>query len=203
MTNVVLYATDTMADWEYGYLTAGLAMADEDVPGGVGLTVASVGGKAVTTAGRLTVQPGADLAGLDPEQIDLLVLPGGDTWGEGHDEVLALARTLVQNGRPVAGICGGTRGLARAGLLNQWRHTSNALEALAGTENYTGQDLDQEARTVVDGNVITAPGTAPLEFAKAVFEVLGVFPQPVIDAWYGLYTTGERKYYDLLVGGEA
>jgi hypothetical protein len=23
----------------------------------------------------------------------------------------------------------------------------------------------------------------------------------VIDAWYGLYTTGERHYYDSLVGG--
>ena len=36
--------------------------------------------------------------------------------------------------------------------------------------------------------------------AKAVFEALGVLPEPVIDAWYGLYTTGERRFYDALVG---
>jgi hypothetical protein len=27
-----------------------------------------------------------------------------------------------------------------------------------------------------------------------------LFPPPVIDAWYGLYTTGERRYFDALVG---
>ena len=32
MQDVILYATDTMADWEYGYLTAGLTMADEMEP---------------------------------------------------------------------------------------------------------------------------------------------------------------------------
>ncbi|MDN5804989.1 MAG: hypothetical protein L0H26_10475, partial [Microlunatus sp.] len=35
---------------------------------------------------------------------------------------------------------------------------------------------------------------------RAVFEALEVFPSPVLDAWYGLYTTGERRFYDALVG---
>lgn len=203
MVNVVLYATDTMADWEYGYLTAGLAMADQFDPGSVRLTVASPGGRAVTTSGRLKLQPDTDLAGLDRQDVDLLVLPGADTWAEGHDEALELAAELLQRGVPVAAICGATLGLARAGLLDERRHTSNAPEFLQAAGEYRGAALYQEERTVSDQDVITAPATAPLEFAKAVFERLGVFPQSVIDAWYGLYTTGERKYYDALVGGEA
>ena len=51
-----------------------------------------------------------------------------------------------------------------------------------------------------DRGLITAPATAPVDFARAVFEALAVFPEPVIEAWYGLYTTGERRFYDALVG---
>ena len=36
--------------------------------------------------------------------------------------------------------------------------------------------------------------------ARAVFEALDLFPASITDAWYGLYTTGERRFYDQLVG---
>lgn len=36
---------------------------------------------------------------------------------------------------------------------------------------------------------------------KGVATTLDLFPPAAIDAWYGLYTTGERRFYDALVGG--
>jgi putative intracellular protease/amidase len=114
--------------------------------------------------------------------------------------VLALAAQLERQGTPIGAICGATLGLARAGLLNERRHTSNAPDFLGMTESYTGGSLYSDAAAVTDAGVITAGATAPIDFAKAIFEALGALPQPVIDAWYGLYTTGERKYYDQLVG---
>ena len=56
---------------------------------------------------------------------------------------------------------------------------------------------------MVDGDVITAPATAPVDFAAAVFRRLELFPPATIDAWYGLYTTGERRWFDALVGQSA
>ncbi|WP_022891382.1 DJ-1/PfpI family protein [Agromyces subbeticus] len=193
---VVLYATDTMADWEYGYLVAGLGMTG----GAIRLVVASENAAEVTTMGGMHVRPDAALAELDPERIAMLVVPGADTWAEGHEQVLALATRLVAAGTPVAAICGGTLGLARAGLLDERAHTSNAPEFLELAAGYAGQAHYSHDRAVVDRGVITAGATAPLEFAKAAFEMLSAMPQPVIDAWYGLYTTGERRYYDALVG---
>src|SRR5689334_22415424 len=102
MTTVALYATDTMADWEYGYLVAGLAMAGGElrVFGAPGVTeVRTMGGL------RLLVDP-------VPDGFDALVLPGADTWESGHDEVLDLARRSLDGGVTVAGICGATFGLA-------------------------------------------------------------------------------------------
>ncbi|GAA0221325.1 DJ-1/PfpI family protein [Cryptosporangium japonicum] len=187
MTTVALYATDTMADWEYGYLVAGLAMAGGElrVFGAPGVTeVRTMGGL------RLLVDP-------VPDTVDALVLPGADTWESGHDEVLDLARRSLERGVTVAGICGATFGLARAGLLDERAHTSNAPDYLPA---YGGAHLYRDAKVVTDRHLITAPATAPIDFARALFEDLELFPAAVVEAWYGLYTTGERRYFDQLVG---
>jgi putative intracellular protease/amidase len=201
MRDVILYATDTMADWEYGYLTTGLAMAAEQAPGRFRLRVLADGQPEVTTAGQLRLRTDGDVGEVAVDNVALLVLPGAGTWSVGHDRVLDLARTLLEQGTPVAAICGATYGLARAGLLDSRRHTSNAPDFLAPS-GYAGAAHYLDERVVEDGDVITAPASAPVDFSAAVFRRIGLFPPAIIDAWYGLYTTGERRYYDALVGAE-
>ncbi|MBY4130759.1 DJ-1/PfpI family protein [Rhodococcus fascians] len=198
MTTIALYATDTMADSEYSYLVAGLAMAREQDPNAHRLLVASESGDPVTTMGELRITP--DVALADLPALDALILPGANTWESGHDSVLKVAAELVAAQTPVAAICGATYGLGRIGLLDDRPHTSNAVEFLTQSTEYHGAEYYRHEKAVSDGTVITAGGVHPLEFAKLVFERLNVFPQPVIDAWYGLYATGERKYYDQLAG---
>ncbi|POH58790.1 DJ-1/PfpI family protein [Arthrobacter glacialis] len=201
MKTVILYATDTMADWEYGHLLAGLTMAEQAAPGRFKLVVASEGpGEYVTTMGGLRLHPDLQLSELDLDNVAALILPGADTWGAGHDAILRVAGDLLLAGTPVAAICGATLGLARRGLLNDRPHTSNAPEFLLGAHEYQGAAHYLSQKSVTDGNLITAPATAPIEFARAVFERLELFPQPMIDAWYGLYTTGDKKYFDQLTG---
>jgi len=200
MQKIVVYVTDTLADWELGYVLPGLAMAN-GMQQRFEVVIAGTSTDPVTTKGGLTVIPGRALADIDPADIDMLIIAGADTWAEGHDEVLALASELVAAGKPVAAICGATLGLARAGLLDDRPHTSNAPDYLAMAPSYHGAEHYQEAKVVADDAVITAPATAPIDFARAIFERLDAFPASVIDAWYGLYTTGERRYFDALVGG--
>ena len=200
MQKIVVYVTDTLADWELGYVLPGLAMAN-GMQQRFEVVIAGTSTDPVTTKGGLTVIPGRALADIDPADIDMLIIAGADTWAEGHDEVLALASELVAAGKPVAAICGATLGLARAGLLDDRPHTSNAPDYLAMAPSYHVAEHYQEAKVVADDAVITAPATAPIDFARAIFERLDAFPAPVIDAWYGLYTTGERRYFDALVGG--
>jgi putative intracellular protease/amidase len=201
MSDIVLYATETMADWEYGYLTTGLAMAAGQQPDRYRLRVLSDGSSEVRTAGQLRLQPDGDLNEVAVDQVALLVLPGADTWSEGHERVLGLARELLGQGRPVAAICGATYGLARAGLLDDRQHTSNSSDFLAAS-GYAGGQHYLEQQVVDDAGVITAPAHAPVDFSAAVFRRLSLFPPEITDAWYGLYTTGEKQYYDALVGGD-
>jgi putative intracellular protease/amidase len=202
MQDIILYATDTMADWEYAYLTSGLAMAAELEPDRFRFRVLTDGQEIVTTKGRLRLQTDGSLDDLDVDNVALLVLPGADTWFDGHEKVLALAGKLLERGTPVAGICGATYGLARAGLLDTRAHTSNAPDFLTPT-GYAGAERYLEERVVDDGKLITSPATAPVDFSAAIFRRLRVFPPAITDAWYGLYTTGERHYFDTLVGAES
>lgn len=198
-TTVIFYATDTMADWEYGYLLAGFAMAEQQTPRRFRVLVASADGRAVTSMGGLRVDPEAALTDLRTADVGAVLMPGAMTWDSGHEAVLTLAADVLAAGGVAAGICGATYGLARTGLLNDREHTSNAAEFLADAPGYAGAENYRDAKVITDRRVITAPATAPVDFARAVFEALEVFPQPVIDAWYGLYTTGERRFYDALV----
>jgi putative intracellular protease/amidase len=64
--------------------------------------------------------------------------PGGTSWDCTHDDDPAVeaARAFVNEGVPVAAICGATSGLARGGLLDDRAHTSNAKEYLEHQPGY-------------------------------------------------------------------
>ncbi|HEY0240177.1 MAG TPA: DJ-1/PfpI family protein [Friedmanniella sp.] len=200
MPDVLLYATDTMADWEYGYVAAGLAWAGDESP--YRLRVVGDGAGSVTTKGLMRIETDGELDAVDEDDVAMLVLPGADSWGAGHEPALDLAGRLLERGVPVAAICGATFGLARAGVLDDREHTSNAADYLLST-GYAGGDRYREAPVVEHRDVITAPATKPVDFAAAIFRRLGVFPPAVVDAWYGLCTTGERHYFDELTGAGA
>lgn len=127
MGDVVLYAFDTMADWEYAYVTTVLQMQIRGGDDRFRLVVAGAGGYPVRTLGGLTVLPDITLDELTAADIAMLVLPGGNTWlTEDHGAALDLARGLLAAGTPVAGICGATRAMARAGLLDHHAHVVDA-----------------------------------------------------------------------------
>jgi putative intracellular protease/amidase len=129
----------------------------------------------------------------------MLILPGGGAWDEGRNgEAVEAARTVLTAGVPVAAICGATVGLARGGLLDDRRHTSNAREYLAAT-SYRGAGLYEDAPAVTDEDLITASGTAALEFAQHIFRRLGLYTPAVLEAWYGLFKTGRPEYFAALL----
>jgi hypothetical protein len=55
---------------------------------------------------------------------------------------------------------------------------------------YTGMALYQAVPAVSDQGVITASGLAPIEFAREIFKLLGVF-SPADDAlWFDMFKHG-------------
>ena len=203
MYNVYLYVTDTMADWETGYVMAELNSkrffrknAPEVNVRTVGLTDGSV-----KTMGGLTVIPNITLEEVSVSDESLLILPGGNTWGDGkHLPVINKAKELLLSGGSVAAICGATLALASAGLLDERPHTSNGPGFLdMFCPSYRGRNHYVDKSAVSDGKLITAAGTAPLEWAREILDVLGVFTCEKLQAWYSHFRTGEAEYFHKLM----
>lgn len=194
---------DTVADWEIGYLTAHLSNGHHQrEPGRYAIATVGLTAEPVTTMGGLRVLPDLTLSDLDPSASAMLVLPGAETWEVGAlDPFAEAARAFLTSGVPVAAICGGTYGLARAGLLDERKHTSNdpgylASSGYAGAEHYV---TDEAA--VVDGDLVTASGVAPVHFARAIFERLDVFEPRVLESWFRLYADRDPAgFFELMAG---
>jgi putative intracellular protease/amidase len=198
-----LYLLDTMADWEPGFLIAELNTARAFKKDAEKYTVKTVGitKEPVVTMGGIRIVPDISLEELAIDDAGVLILPGGDTWLEPiHDPIISKVKEFLDAGVLVAAICGATMGLANAGILDSRAHTSNDLEFLkAVCPNYTGEKFYRNEPSVIDDNVITATGVAPLEFTREVLRALDVLSVETLEAWYNLYTTHEAQYYYALM----
>ena len=189
---------DTLADWEPGHLLAELRTGRFT---GTPFDVVAVSEtlEPVTTMGGLRLVPDMSLADLDPAGSDLLVLPGAELWDAGGGLAFAdAAADFLTAGVPVAAICGATFGLARAGLLDERRHTSAAAEYLAAT-GYAGGDRYVEARAVADDGLVTAGPDAPVQFARATLGLLGLMPEAALEAYEGVFARGDASCYPALM----
>src|SRR5215213_3125345 len=134
-THLALY--DGVAEMEVGHLLAELHTGRFTGKSFELVTVAE-SGEPVTSMGGVQIVPDAVLAELDVDDSDLFVMPGAEMWDAGGGEPFtAAAARFLDAGVPVAAICGATAGLARAGLLDERRHTSASAEYLAMT-GYAG-----------------------------------------------------------------
>ncbi|PES66219.1 glutamine amidotransferase [Bacillus cereus] len=196
---VYLYVFNTMSDWEYGHLIAELNSGRYFKKDLAPLKVVTVGAnnELITTMGGLSIKPDISLDKCTLESNDLLVLPGGTTWGESiHHPILKKIGEALKLGTIVAAICGATEGLANFGYLDSRKHTSNDLEYIKMVcPNYKGEQLYKMELAVCDENLITASGVAPLEFAMEVLKKIDVFAPDTLHSWYNLNKTHKPEYF--------
>ncbi|HEY4205256.1 MAG TPA: DJ-1/PfpI family protein [Puia sp.] len=153
----------------------------------------SANGHPIKSASGLRVMPHTGLKMMDPEDFDLLLLPGGDKWKEGDNlEIFPLIRATMGK-RPIAAISAATLALADLGLLDDVAHTSNFPGFLKHyCPDYRGEDLYQHVPCVNTGGLITANGVALIEFAYEILRTFEVFDDQKAQEWKELYlSSGE------------
>ena len=122
-----------------------------------------------------------------PEDYAALVLIGGFGWSTPvADEVVPIVRQAIEKGKIVGASCNGASFMAKHGFLNDVKHTGNGLEQLKlwGGDNYTNSGGYVHAQAVCDKNIVTANGSATLEFAKELLLLLENDAPECIEMFY-------------------
>jgi putative intracellular protease/amidase len=193
--NVHLFVFDSMSDWQASFAIAGINNPRLQTGHGR-YRVVTVGSttKPIATMGGLRVLPDVSLAEIHPHRSAMLILPGGDSWeSTGHTDAVELARAFFVEAVPIAAICSATLALACSGLLDDFHHTSNSRAYLSRT-GYRGSNFYLEAPAVTDESLITASGTAPVQFAREIFRTLGLNGREGLDASPARYKFGHAPH---------
>lgn len=193
-----LYVLNTLSDWEIGFITAELNSGRYlDKTKTVSLIKIGNTTDPIKTMGGLSIVPEECVDNIKFSEGDILILPGANTWmDKDNQRIIDIVSEIINKKVIVAAICGGTIALAKNGLLNDRKHTSNDLGFLKITcPEYTGESYYLNQPAVTDNNLITATGIAPLEFSYEIFKKTNVMKAETLEAWYQLYKTKEAKYF--------
>ena len=192
MKIVLLVLLEQYADWEAAYISTAVHMLGQ---GRFEIKTVSLTDAPVRSIGGIQTVPDYTVDSA-PKDYEALLLIGGMRWREeSAQSVVPLVTHCLQNRKLLGGICDAAAFLSAIGVLNTVKHTGNRLSAL---EEWTGTKYRDAAnfqarQAVCHKNIVTANGSAPLEFAREVLLALHAAEETLIEDWYNLHKLG---YYN-------
>lgn len=187
MKRILYVILEQWADWELAYLSSAVNML---AGGEFENNTVSLTKDAVTSIGGIRCLPDYDVE-TAPSDYDALILIGGMSW---HDEkalqIAPLVQHCIQTDKVLGAICDACRFLGTLGALNHAGHTANSLDELKQYPAYTNERNFIHRQAVSDHNLVTANGTAALEFAKEILKALHAADEEKIRGWYDFHKLG-------------
>lgn len=188
MSAILCFVSNEMADFEV-VLTFQLLRSKgkkEVIPVGVDRSPV-VGQSGLTYLPAQTLQQALDLPG-----VEALIIPGGPIRPQ-PEGLTPLIQKLDSQKKLLAAICFGPQYLGRAGVLDRHRFTTscseNTIRELQVPDPYPRRNF-VETRVIRDGNIITAQGSAFVDFAYTIADYL--------DAFSGRQEERERLYREMM-----
>lgn len=176
MNKILVFIFDGMTDYEITFIAHLLnSDADKEI-----ITIAYKDNMIKGKTG-FTYKPLKLVKDVLKEDVEGLIIPGG-WYGETKPELIELINNLNLKGKLISAICGaGTVFLAKAGILNNVRYTTPAVEwtqkhiDVFGEKDPFPRRNFISKRVVRDKNVITAQGEAFVDFAIEICDWFKLF----------------------------
>lgn len=192
---IVVFVSNGYADWEIGFICAELNKSGKNFK----ISTVALTEETISSMGGLQIIPDYSIQSFLQQnqkscEIEMLLLCGGDIWKE-YDYKLPEVKKMIdlcnENKVLISAICDATTFLAYNGYLDKVEHTGNSLEyMISSCPNYTGNQYYFEKQCVTSDNLITANGTATLEFSKEIMKHLEVKSEKEIEEWYKFNKNG-------------
>lgn len=185
-----IYLFEEYADWEIAYLSPEINKNEL-----FELIYISKDTSHIKSQGGLSIMPNRLLSDIKADDLDMIILPGGEAWGRNENrEIDSLVLEMNDKSKNIAAICGATAYLSRLGLLDNVKHTSNDITYLKWiTPEYSADNNYISAPAVSDKNIITAGGVFPIEFSKEIFKKIELKSDEDIENWFQLFKNGIWK----------
>ncbi|NMF05247.1 type 1 glutamine amidotransferase family protein [Clostridium beijerinckii] len=178
---ILVFIFDGYADWESSYICSELNGAETDYI----VKTLSLDKDPKISMGGFRIIPDYSVSDY-PKKFEMLILIGGYAWMEQkNNDVQPVVEYVVNHHIPVAAICNAANFMAENGYLDNIKHSGNTLEYMKSqAPHYKGENNFIEKQAVCDSGIITANGTATLEFAEEIMLYLNVKPTEKINEWY-------------------
>jgi len=125
--------------------------------------------EAVTSEAGLSFLPHKTLGSIDPDELEALIVPGGDMVHlKDAEPLFSLVKAMSERGALLAAICSAPYLLARAGVLAGRPYTVTFTEAQRNFLSCFDETTFRYEPVVQNENVITAQGHAFVAFGLAV-----------------------------------
>ena len=188
INTVLMLLSEPFADWEAAYICPELNKLED-----YEIKTVSLSKTPVTTMGGLKVLPDYDIDNI-PENLNikLLLIPGGLSWDKTeYKKYCKIIQYCLENNILTAAICNGVTFLADNGFLDNRRHTGNTLEYLKQTApGYKGDKGYVESQSYIYENLITANGSAAVEFSRDILKKLNIFSPEELENWFFMFKKG-------------
>lgn len=183
---VLVFIFDGYADWEGAYVCPELNAPET----GYVIKTLSLDKEPKTSMGGFRVIPDYSVDDF-PADFSMLILAGGNAWiKQLNNAVLPVVEYAIEKHIPISAICNASIFMGENGYLDEVKHTGNTLEFMKmQAPHYQGDRNYVKKQAVSDSGIITANGTASLEFAKEILLQLKVKPEYEVLKWYN-----ERKH---------
>ena len=189
MNTVLMVLKNCYADWEAAYLAAGIQELGGE---GFQLKTVSWSSDPVVSMGGFHVCADYSIDSC-PKDFAGIILIGGTGWREEDaGKIKPILQEAENDAKVIGGICDAAAFLGTAGILNTVFHTCNDREdmkAWAGAV-YSAEEKFIPRQCVRDRGIVTANGTAALEFARDVMLELQISDESTILKWYQFHKKG-------------
>lgn len=193
MKEIIFVLLDQWADWESAFLNTSLSMGVKpNRPVKYVVKTMSINKEPKRSLGNFQTIINYDPQTM-PKDYEALILIGGMSWfNDEAKSLVPLIKEAIDRGKIVGGICNASIFLGMHGFLNNVKHTSNTLEYLKnyGGEIYTNEQGYIHQQAVSDKNIVTANGSAHLEFTRELLLLLEADTPEVIDEYYNYFKAG-------------
>ncbi|QOR67430.1 DJ-1/PfpI family protein [Cytobacillus suaedae] len=156
------------------------------------LVTVSLGESEIRSAEGFIMKPHTTIDQVNPNDVDLFIVPGGDAPSIlGNEKLQTLLQQVNEQNKLIGSICYGPLVLADAGILKERKFTTSVTTDLE-LFNHFNRAAYVENGVIVDENIVTAKGDDYVDFALTICKLVNLTTENTLNYWASFFRSKQE-----------